>query len=453
MISKLRIKFIAISMLSMLAVLALIIAGINILNYLNSVSDADETLRYLAANSGDFPALSGYDRPDGDRPPPGDDNMSGGWGVRPPSHSDMGFGHHDGRRQSNDRFSKFEERMSPEFPFESRYFYVLYDSGCNLCRVNTDRISAVDTGEAVEYAAAVLQSDSETGFADSYRYLRSDTEDGNILVVFLDCGRTLDTNRSFLTTSLLTSAAGLLAVFLLIYFFSGWVFAPVAESYEKQKRFITDAGHEIKTPLAIISADADVLGMDLGEDNEWLGDIKKQVTELTGLTNDLVYLSKMEESGAQLSSADFDISAAAEDVAASFRLVARSQGKTFETEVQPSVTMRGDEKTVRRLLSILLDNAVKYSPEGGTVRIRLEQKNKGVMLSVYNTSSTPVPQESLDKLFDRFYRTDPSRNSQTGGHGIGLSVAKAITLAHHGRIYAVSEDGRSLEIIARLFNL
>ena len=178
MISKLRFKFIAISMLSMLAVLALIIAGINIINYAGTVSDADETLDYLAANSGEFPAFGGMARPEDRRP--GEDRP--GEGTLPDTGSrtekegmvsgtDSGRGRWNGRRQPDGSIEQFEKRMSPEFPFESRYFSVFFDGGMNVRRINTERISAVDSGDALDYAEKVLATDKERGFMDSDRMM------------------------------------------------------------------------------------------------------------------------------------------------------------------------------------------------------------------------------------------------------------------------------------------
>ena len=222
----------------------------------------------------------------------------------------------------------------------------------------------------------------------------------------------------------------------------------VLESYEKQKRFITDAGHEIKTPVTIIDADAEVLAMDLGE-NEWLRDIQLQTKRLAALTKDLVFLSRMEEDRAPVAIIEFPISDLAEEMVRSFQALARTQEKTFTSRIKPMLSYKGDEKSLRQLLSILLDNALKYSEPGGTISLELGRQGKNLHLSVYNTCPV-MEREHLAHLFDRFYRTDSSRNSQTGGYGLGLSIAAAITAAHRGRISASTEDGHSLRITVTL---
>ncbi|MFQ9800920.1 MAG: sensor histidine kinase [Clostridia bacterium] len=186
----------------------------------------------------------------------------------------------------------------------------------------------------------------------------------------------------------------------------------MAESYEKQKQFITDAGHEIKTPLTIIKADTDVLEMDFGE-NEWLSDIRKQTVRLTSLTNDLVYLSRMEEAGDSMAMIEFPFSDVVGEAAASFQALAQTQGKEFQCDIQPMLSLNGNEKAIQQLVGILLDNALKYSPKNGMVSLKVWKQNRAVYLSVLNTTESPVQKDKLDLLFERFYRTDTSRNSQT----------------------------------------
>lgn len=232
---------------------------------------------------------------------------------------------------------------------------------------------------------------------------------------------------------------------ILLLLLSKRIVRPVAESYEKQKQFITDAGHELKTPLTIIGADADLAEMECGE-NQWIQDIRRQTQRLTELTQDLIYLSRMEEEGLSLQSIDFPLSDVAEEMAHSFLPLAQNQGKRLEIAVQPMLSFRGDEKSIRQLCSILLDNALKYSPQEGELLFRLEKQGKNILLSVSNTTSQPIKKEELCHLFDRFYRTDPSRNSQTGGYGLGLSIARSIVTAHKGKIRAESPQESVLTI-------
>lgn len=251
--------------------------------------------------------------------------------------------------------------------------------------------------------------------------------------------------RSFLISSICMSLAGSLVFFGIILFFSQRFIKPVAESYEKQKRFITDAGHEIKTPLSILKADADVLELEYGE-NEWLEDIQAQIHRLSSLTSDLVYLARMEEPDAALPMIAFPFSDVVTETALSFQALAHTQNKTLVCSVPDMLSFTGNEKAIRQLVSILMDNAMKYSPEYGTVCLTVRKMSRHLCLSISNTTLETLTQEHLNHLFDRFYRVDSSRSSQTGGYGIGLSVAQAICSAHSARISVSSKDGQSLEI-------
>lgn len=339
----------------------------------------------------------------------------------------------------------FNQRiMSPETPYESRFFSVLLGEDGQAVETDTGQIAALDAEQATDYAQKAAASGKTSGFLDDYRFLVQN-ESGGIRVIFLDCGRSLSSFRTTLLASVSLAVLGLAAVLFLLLILSRRIVRPMAESYEKQRQFITDAGHELKTPMTIISADADLAEMECGE-NQWLTDIRRQAQRLTALTNDLIYLSRMEEEQPKLQYIDFPISDVVEEMAQSFAAPARSQNKDFQVQVQPMLSFKGDEKGIRQLVSILLDNALKYSPSGGQLALRLEKQGRNLLLTVSNTGAQPMEQDKLPHLFDRFYRTDQSRNSQSGGYGLGLSIAKSIVSAHKGKIRAESHDGTQLSI-------
>ena len=399
MIKKLQRKFILLSMSALLFVLTVIITGINIVNYHSVIQEADNLLSIITENKGEFP-------------------------TRPPG-------------------------MSPEIPYETRFFSVVMNkNNQQILFVETSRIISVDADAAIDLANTALTNSSTLGFIENFRYqIHSD----NLFtrITFLDCGRKLDSYYNFLIASISISLCGFLIVFAFIVFFSNRIIRPISESYEKQKRFITDASHEIKTPLTIIHADTDVLEMELGE-NEWLCDIKKQINQLTNLTNDLVLLSRMEESEHTLPSIDFPFSEVATEIAISFQNLAQSRGKELCCAIPPMLTLCGNEKSIRQLISILLDNAIKYSPANGNISLRIEEQTNSITILVSNTTNQPIQKEQLKFLFDRFYRMDSSRNSNTGGHGVGLSIAKAIVEAHHGKIHANALSENILQISVKL---
>ena len=236
-------------------------------------------------------------------------------------------------------------------------------------------------------------------------------------------------------TSISIALIGLALVFLGILFFAERIVRPIAESYDRQKRFITDAGHEIKTPLTIIGANTELLEMDFGE-NESLEEIRNQTKRLGDLTRDLVSLARMEETERKITMIDFPLSEIISETVLPFGAIGEAKKIRLTYEIEPMLTLRGDSKSIAQLVSILMDNAVKYTPVCGMVVLRLSKQTRGLYLSVCNTVSDPVNKSDLPHLFERFYRTDRSRNSETGGHGIGLSLAEAIVTAHGGRIRA-----------------
>ena len=409
MIRKLRIKFISASMLSLAVVLFVLIGGINAMSYQKVVSGADAILSVLASNQGMFPQKASQAE---DEPPKKELPQNG----------------------TLDNGTLHKRGFSDETPYESRFFSVLLDENGQVLSTDTGKIAAVDQTTAVEYAQEVWTSGRNSGFWEQYRFLRS-TENGGVRLIFLDCGRSLSSSKTVLLASVSISLLGLLAVLVLLMILSRRIVTPAAESYEKQRRFITDAGHEIKTPLTIIGADADLLELECGE-SEWLSDIKRQVTRLTGLTNDLIYLSRMDEERPQLQRVEFSLSDVTEDVVQSFQGPIKSQEKALQMDIQPLLSFHGDEKAIRQLVSILMDNAVKYSPEGGRIAVRLEQESRSLKLSVSNTTVHPVEKDQLNRLFDRFYRMDQSRNSSTGGYGLGMSIARSIVAVYKGKIRA-----------------
>ena len=428
MIGKLRKKFIAAAIVAVILVLLVLIGAINVLNYRSLVAEADGTLQLLAENRGSFPRQMFREQ---DRP--AEQNMPSDMQLPPDGGAGGAFAFRGGNR---------------ELAYQTRYFSALFAADGSLARVNLDNLASLTEDEASSLAESVYASGRSGGFSGDYRFCCT-LVDGESLLLFLNCERELSTFRSFLYASAGISLAGTLAVFLLLLLLSGRIVRPIAESYEKQKRFITDAGHELKTPITIIRADADVLSSELDGENEWISDIRRQTQRLAELTEDLVFLSRMEEEKPSLKMQELPLSELVEETAQSFQALALSKGKVFRAAVAPELSVSGDEKALAKLVSILLDNAMKYSAEGGTVELRLEQAGKNARLVVKN-STPPMEKGNADRLFERFAREDRSRNSESGGFGLGLAIAKAVTEAHGGKIRAESEDGASLTVTAEL---
>ena len=447
MISKLKRRFIILAMAALAILLAVIVAGMNIINYEKVVSDADKRIEVIEEN---------YDRflnvPGGSFMPQGDvieqDDMDDDEDFDPDDMFD---------REDEPFFGRGGEKgpfMTRDEAEESRFFIATAGQDGEIQQVNVDRISSVDEGEARSYAKEALSSGKDEGFVGEFRY--SVENDGpGMRITFLDCGRVLESFRDFLRYSILMSLAALAVMFGVITFFAGRIVRPVAESYEKQKRFITDAGHEIKTPLAIIKANIDLMDMELdkkridkAELKENLGDINSQVDRLTDLTNDLVYLSRMEE-GDSLVMTEVPLSDIVSETAASFGPLAEEQGKTIEAKIESMISVQGSTKELEKLLSIVLENAVKYSSDP-KIGVSLKKEGKNAVLEVRNQTDGELTNEMLSHVFERFYRTDSSRNSATGGHGIGLSMASAIVKAHGGKISAHTSTGHDFIVTATL---
>lgn len=491
MLKKLRRKFIAIAMLSVSIVLIAIVGTINIANYISTNESLDARLKLIAGNGGTFPDLlergsrgeegNKTDESTNKETPTPKEPPSGRTDVQPPEDMNQADLKDDNLKENDLK----RHGISPESQFDTRYFTVTINSKGEVENIDTSKIASVSSENAAEYAKKLWESgkkgDGKSGFAESCKYLTVD-EDGSTMYIFLSCQRELSTIKTYILASVGISVFGLLVVFVMIYFFSGKILKPVSESYEKQKRFITDASHEIKTPLTIIDANTEVIEMMEGE-NEWTSSTRKQIARLTSLTEKLVFLSRMDEEATKLEMFEFSLSDAILDTAEPFKAVAQTKGKKLTIDVTDGILYTGDEKTIRQLVSILLDNAIKYSGcssvscENGNINkknlnktnlnettqtqnncvttidpapeieLTMSPSGKNRIITVWNTvdDTANIKKGRQDMLFERFYRTDASRNSKTGGFGIGLSAAYAIVKAHKGKITAESKDGQSIK--------
>lgn len=402
-------------MLSTMLVLTAIMGVVNFSNYREMLDRADEMTALLEQNDGKFPEEpSRHEQDDTETPP---------------------------AKPENDE--KDKSRFSVETPFETRYFTVTVDENGEVTDCDLDRIAAVDEETAEEYTQTAQQKNKTTGFQGIYRYRVTETEDG-AKYVFLDCRREISNFRTVLVTTISVSLLGLAAVFVLVVIFSRMVFRPVEESIQKQKRFITDASHELKTPLTIIDANTEVMEMESGE-SQWTKSTRKQIQRLSGLVQQLVTLSRLDEEKGLEEKCEFNLSEAVSECVQPYESLAQTREKNLTLNIEEDITYTGDERSIRQLAGILMDNAVKYSSENGNITLTLKKKGKKIFLEVYNDADD-LPQGKLDVLFERFYRLDSSRNSGTGGSGIGLSVAKAIVQAHKGKITAENKNGRGLTI-------
>ena len=416
MVKKLRRNFILITMISTALVLLLIIGSINIANYMNMIQTVNMRLSVLSENEGRFPSNMPKDKAIRKNPGPG------------------------------------APKLPSEAPFDTRYFTVSLSSDGNILTVNTDKIAAVSEEDAKAYVHELYTQNKSGGFYGNYKYTSLSTTGPSgtetILYIFLDCQRELSSFHNFLVFSIVFSLLGLLLVLILILIFSNILLRPVTESYQKQKRFITDASHELKTPMAIIDANTEVIEMEYGE-SEWTISIRKQIGRLTSLTEKLVFLSRMDEGSQVMTATTFSLSDAVCETAEPYAMMAEMKNRTFTMQVQPDISYCGEEASIRQLISLLLDNAMKYSPENTEISLECKLTGKGRIIQISNQTDD-MSAGKHEELFERFYRADTSRNSSTGGHGIGLSVARAIVQMHKGKITAKCDTNHRLSFVITL---
>lgn len=496
MSKRLRRKFILVAMASVVVVLAGIIAAINVANYCDVCNQADARLALIQQDSGllEDEQQSNLSNADSDTPngdagknggmPPfsaehtgGQSLASGSLGadVEPSKAGKQGSGNGDfagadsadapsqisssGESGSSDPDSKSAPgsngvglpAITPrgnvaEVPFESRYFTVRLASDGSVASVNIEKVAAVSSDDAAQMAQGV--NADGIGFVGVYRYQAIQQEDDTVRCIFLDCSRDLGNFTSFLTASFVISLVGLVLVFVLVFALSRIAIRPVVESYQKQKEFITDASHEIKTPLAVISAANEVQEMEHGE-TEWSRSIAEQVRRLSALTEQLVQFARMDEGASGFSKGEVNLSSVVADTAEPFNQVAGQRGKALSLEIEPDVQVQGDTAALAQVVELLLDNATRYAKDGSQIELCLHRRGRRAQLAVSNEVDC-MPEGNLDRLFERFYRDDSSRSSQTGGSGVGLSVVRSIAEAHGGSAKASVHGNRIIFTITIL---
>ncbi len=342
---------------------------------------------------------------------------------------------------SNDFFNPFGKfEITLETPYSTRYF-VVEMHGNVVTRISTENIATVNDSKALEYTCQVYGTEPGFGTIDSYRYLYTQNGEKG-MIVFLYFRNEVREIATLFSISLTVSFFALLFLLGIVYLLSRNALKPVVESIHKQKQFITDAGHELKTPLTIISADAEVLEMCHGE-NEWTESIKNQTSRMNILVKNLVELTKLNEAQDTSQRSGFNLSTAVVETGSDFESRAKVNGQSLIFSVTPDIRYFGNEAEIRQLVSILCDNAIKYADKDGTIRISLYKSGTSIYLDVFNTAEYVDP-TSVSRLFDRFYRADSSRSRETGGYGIGLSIAKAIVDRHKGKIKAIANGTKEI---------
>lgn len=403
MIKKLQTKFVIIIMSMMTVTFFCILAAVNYTMYRTTEGQTMEMMRHVASSDGVMRGKGGKlgAKPQNDEPPP--------------------------VPQTN--------------------FCVKLDENGAVTELITDRNQVYTEDEINEYLQRALASGKKSGALDTLKFLITDRPYGSIAVFFDNSLQISAAVRLFWVT-FFAGGASLIVIFFIALYLSGRAIKPVKEAYEAQKRFVADASHELKTPLTVISANADVLSGELGE-NKWLSFIKAEAQRMGGLVNNLLYLAKTDASESAFETEKFSLSDAVISAVLPFESVCYEKNKKLTLSVEENISFKGDERKLSQVTAILMDNAVKNADDGGEIKVTLCEQGGRRLLTVYNTGAGIAP-ESLTKIFDRFYRADDSRERETGGFGLGLSIAKTIVEAHKGKIWAESEQGKSARFIVAL---
>ncbi|MEN6595920.1 MAG: HAMP domain-containing sensor histidine kinase [Clostridiaceae bacterium] len=328
-------------------------------------------------------------------------------------------------------------------------FVVTIDASGEQSVTSEEAVSVSD-----EVASAVseiaLSSDSDSGIIRSYslRYLKV-TEDDVTRIAFLDVSSDLSAMTELVVTSLLVGALALAAFFAVSLFLASLALKPVATAWSRQKQFVADASHELKTPLTVILANQKILlshpERTVGQERQWIENTQSEGTRMKTLVEDMLFLAKADSERVHTVRAGLNLSELAQGALLSFASVAFEANVTLEDDIQPDVTLPGDAGQLTRLCGILLDNAVKYADRGGTARLTLSADGANCRLAVFNTGA-PIPESELPHLFERFYRADRARSA--GGFGLGLSIAENIARSHGGRITVSSGAGGTTFTVA-----
>ncbi len=402
MIKKLRWKFIAVAMISIIVVLMAIIGTITLINYNKTVDNIDKVLTVLVDNDGKFDDLDF-----------GDDNLENTDGNN---------------NKDNLNSQKDYGEFTKETPYWTRFFSVKFTNSNPDPIVDTSMIASVSKEEAIDMAKETIDSNSMIGFYGAYRYKVKIADDFK-LVVFVDCTKEMRSIRYFAFTGTWISLVGIIAVFIIVFIFSKIVFNPVKRTYDKQKRFVTNAAHELKTPLTIISANNELIDAQYNSLDETQA-IDKQVKKLTIMINNLTLLSKLDEEDKNVDLKEkVDLTKLSNDLIEPFKVIFESRNIKFNFFVDDNCYIKGNTNLISQLLSLLIDNANKYALTYIDFEVRIV--GKGVELKTSNDAD--IDEKNPNLLLERFYRNDKARG-KIEGSGIGLSVVNEIVKLHKGTI-------------------
>ena len=302
--------------------------------------------------------------------------------------------------------------------------------------------------EAEEIMQGILAKGKTQGMYGWLQYCTAEKGYGTLIVI---TDKTSDQGllNNLFRTTVIIGILMLIVLFIILIFLSRWITSPVQQAFKRQKQFVSDAGHELKTPIAVLTTNADILQDEIG-DNKWLTYMQEQIGRMNQLVGDLLRLARMDNATQEYVFEDFDLSMAVAATTLPFESAAFEQHRTLEMDVQPNVTYNGSEQHIRQLCAIFIDNAIKYSNENGLIKVTLLQRGEHAVLEFYNTGCEISPEET-EKIFERFYRGDKARNStKKSGYGLGLAIAKSIMDVHKIKIHVTCEQGKWIRFLLTL---
>lgn len=403
MFRKLKIRFILLASAAIVCILLTMIAVLNSVRFLQTNGEIQAVLNILSANNGDFPSVE------------------------------------------ETAESLQNDRITIDTIYQYRYFSVVYNEDKTLYSSNLDHLSNLSKEQALSYANKVIKDSRSSGVfkvgSQFYSYqITQDSKTKRYLLVVLDSTNYLESRNDFFWLSIQLCFYSFIFFVLVVSGFSNFAIRPYIKNYENQKRFITNAGHELKTPLAIISANTELQELMTGE-NEWTESTKDQVKRLSNLINQMVVLARLEEQP-DVTLVDVNFSEVVKKVAGNFKSVIEKAGKKYEIKLQEDIHVKATEDELYELVSILIDNACKYCDEDGQIFVTLTKAKRGkrARLTVAN-SYAGGKNVDYSRFFDRFYREDESHNQKQPGYGIGLSMAESLVRIFKGRIWVSYKKG------------
>lgn len=403
MFRKLRVRFILIASVAVTGILFFLVGALNSVRFLQTTGEIQAVLNILSDNQGEFPSVQAT-------------------------------------AQALDN-----DRISIDTIYQYRYFSAVFNEDGTVYSSNLNNISNLSQEQALKSAKSVVKQHRKNGIFTiggqyySYQVTR-DSKTKRYLAVVLDSTKYLEDRNDFLWVSIRSALYSVIFFIVVISVVSSWAIRPYVRNYEKQKRFITNAGHELKTPLAIISANTELQELMTGE-NEWTESTKDQVNRLSNLINQMVSLARLEEQP-DIALVDVDFSSLVQKAAQDFKSVAEKAGKDYHIRVQDDIHVKASQDELYELISILIDNACKYCDEDGQIFVTLTKakRRKRARLIVSN-SYADGKNVDYSRFFDRFYREDESHNHKQAGYGIGLSMAESLVNLFKGKIAASYKKG------------